>query len=143
MTDQTIRVGLSIVILNPQGKILAGKRKAQHGFGTWGLAGGHLEFGETFEEGAIRETLEEVGLELRDIEILCTTNNFFDNRKKHYVTIFLIGHVSDDPPQILEPDKVETWEYFDSLYTLPQPHFLPYAEDIDQQLIEAYAEKYL
>lgn len=42
--------------------ILIGKRGHQPGLGLWGLPGGFLELGESFEEGCIRELQEETGL---------------------------------------------------------------------------------
>lgn len=38
----------------------------------WGLIAGHVKSGETAEEAAIREVLEEVGLEIFDLKILRT-----------------------------------------------------------------------
>ena len=32
--------------------------------GTWVLPGGHIDVGETFEECAVREILEETGIEI-------------------------------------------------------------------------------
>ena len=41
------RVGIGVIALNNQGKILLGKRKNAHGDGDWAPPGGHLEFGES------------------------------------------------------------------------------------------------
>ena len=43
------RVGVGVILLNPQGKILLGKRKGSHA-PYWSIPGGHLEHGESFEE---------------------------------------------------------------------------------------------
>ena len=61
--------------------------------GTWSLAGGHLEFNETFEQCAIRETQEETGLEIEDVRFLTAVETIMDyeERKYHYVTIFMTG----------------------------------------------------
>ena len=61
--------------------------------GTWSLAGGHLEFNETFEQCAIRETLEETGLEIEDVRFLTAMETFteYEEKQYHYVTIFMIG----------------------------------------------------
>ena len=59
--------------------------------GTWGLPGGHLEFGESFETCATRETLEETGLKMKDVRFLNATNSIMKAENKHYITIFMGG----------------------------------------------------
>ena len=44
-------VGVSIIIKKGN-KVLVGRRKNIRGNGTWAFPGGHLEFGESFEETA-------------------------------------------------------------------------------------------
>jgi ADP-ribose pyrophosphatase YjhB (NUDIX family) len=61
--------------------------------GTWALPGGHLEFGETFENCAEREILEETGLAIRNIQFLTATNNVMPAENKHYVTVFVGGSI--------------------------------------------------
>ena len=53
-------VGLGVLIFNEHNQILLGKRIASHGHSSWGPPGGHLEFGESFEECAAREIEEEM-----------------------------------------------------------------------------------
>ena len=92
MTDEkTIKVGLGLYILNDRGQVLLGLRKAKHGEGTWCPPGGHLEYGESFEEGAVREAFEETGIRVNpaDIRVAGVTNDFFTESGKHYVTINL------------------------------------------------------
>lgn len=56
--------------------------------GTMQLPGGHMEYGESFEETAKREVLEETDLEIGDIKFLIATNDVF-GEGKHYITIFV------------------------------------------------------
>ena len=55
-----VQVGLGIIVVK-DGKVLLGKRKSAHGKGTWCFPGGHLEFSESWEDCAKRETKEETG----------------------------------------------------------------------------------
>lgn len=48
-----------VVVLDGAGRVLLGLRED---FDVWGLPGGHLEPGESPEEGAAREFLEELGV---------------------------------------------------------------------------------
>lgn len=70
-------------------------RKGSHGAGDWALPGGHLEYGESFEECAARETLEETGLVLNDISFAWATSALIANdagNLLHYCTIFMQAH---------------------------------------------------
>ncbi|KAE8318941.1 NUDIX hydrolase domain-like protein [Aspergillus transmontanensis] len=107
------RVGIGAFVLNKKGEVLLGKRKGSHGAGTWALAGGHLEFGETFENCAEREVLEETGLTIRNVQFLTATNNVMLDENKHYVTVFVSGDICGDvvEPKLMEPEKCEAWEW--------------------------------
>ncbi len=61
--------------------------------GTYALPGGHLDFGESFEQCAAREVKEETGLNVQDVRFLTATNTVFGDAGKHYVTIFLTAMV--------------------------------------------------
>ncbi|KAF6513019.1 hypothetical protein HZS61_007277 [Fusarium oxysporum f. sp. conglutinans] len=89
------RVGVSALILKPDGNILTGMRIGSHGAGTIQVPGGHLEFGENPFACAKRETLEETGLEVRAIGQVATTNDVFKEAKKHYITIFVLCEMVD------------------------------------------------
>ena len=60
-----------------------------HSPDTWSLAGGHLEYGESFEECAAREVLEETGIEIENVQFLTAVETLFEADKRHYVTIFM------------------------------------------------------
>jgi 8-oxo-dGTP diphosphatase len=140
MTDKIIRVGAGIIIINPKGQILAGKRSSKHREGTWALVGGWQEFGESFEDCARREVLEETGLELTDIRTLQATNYIFKDEGRHSVTIYMIGCATGEP-KVMEPDKCLEWRWFNSLADIPHPTFVPYVDDVDPQMIENYKKE--
>jgi 8-oxo-dGTP pyrophosphatase MutT (NUDIX family) len=61
--DATLMVGVSAALLDEHKKKILLTRRADNGL--WCLPGGHMEPGESAEEGVIRETWEETGLQVR------------------------------------------------------------------------------
>lgn len=102
-------------------KVLLAKRKGSHGAGEYAFPGGHLEFGESFEECAIRETNEEAGIEISNIKFQYLANV----RKyagKHYVHVGLTAEWVSGEPKVLEPQKSESWHWY-PLGQVPRPLF--------------------
>jgi 8-oxo-dGTP diphosphatase len=107
------------------GHVLLGLRRGSHGAGTWAFPGGKLGFGESIEECAARELLEETGLCARDdSEIVGVTNDIFAKEGLHYVTIFLAVSDLGGIATVCEPDKCERWVWF-PYDQLPSPLFGP------------------
>mmetsp|Transcript_27289 Transcript_27289/g.51713 ORF Transcript_27289/g.51713 Transcript_27289/m.51713 type:complete len:314 (-) Transcript_27289:29-970(-) len=110
-----VRVGVGVLIKRMGGtKVFAGIRRGSHGSGTLALPGGHLEFGETWEETAIREVEEECGIMLKGgLKLIHVTNDPMPDENKHYVTLFMAACCEDDATLInAEPHKCEGWEEF-------------------------------
>lgn len=121
--SKNVRVGVGVVILRDN-KLLLGKRIGAHGAETWATPGGHLELGESIEECAKREVLEETGLEVSNVQHLAFTNDIFSQEDKHYVTLFVVASYDEGEAEIKEPNKCLEWKWCD-LDSLPQPLFLP------------------
>ena len=124
-----VGVGVGVVCLDEAGRILVGRRKGSHGAGTFALPGGHLELGETWEDCARRELLEETGLVLKPgaLEHIYTSNDRMES-DKHYITIFVVGKIAQaSTPQNLEPEKCHGWEFrtWEELRATSDPMFVP------------------
>lgn len=119
------KVGVAAILIK-DGKILMGRRKGAHGAGTWSVHGGHLEFNETWEECAVRETLEETGVKMRNPVFFAATNDIMRTEDKHYITIYVKGEYESGEPSITEPGKFVDvgWQDLDNL---PKPYFEPLA----------------
>ncbi len=131
MENNEPKVGVGVMIFK-NGKVLLGKRRSSHGSGEYAWPGGHMEHMESFDECARREVMEEAGIEIGNIRFLRLLN-FKDYAPKHYVDIGLIADWKSGEPQIMEPEKCESWDWYD-LDNLPQPLFkaLPtYFESLD------------
>ena len=135
-------VGVGVMILK-DGKVLLGKRHGDpekatsllKGVGTWTMPGGKLDFGETFEECARRETEEECGLKLKDPRVICVNNDKVEDA--HFITIGLFCDDFEGEPEVREPDKITTWVWF-SLDDLPEPLFFPTAKLLENYKAGAF-----
>ena len=135
-----IGVGFGVMMLK-DGKLLLGKRhddpeKASsllNGAGTWTMPGGKLDFGETFEEGAKREVLEETGILLNKLNVICINQDMIEG--VHFITIGLFSDDFSGEPKVMEPDEITEWRWFD-LNNLPSPIFFPSAK-----ILENYKQK--
>jgi 8-oxo-dGTP diphosphatase len=118
------QVGLAVIV-EKDGKVLLLKRKGSHGEGTWAPPGGHLEFGESLEECAARETLEETEVVIGDVEFIAITNDLFPAEQKHYLTVWLRAAYRSGQASAAYPDKVAqvSWMSWDAL---PEQLFIPF-----------------
>lgn len=123
MEDKRVRVGVAVMVIRDN-KVLLGKRKGSHGAGTWAFPGGHLEFGETIEQTAKRELLEETGIRIEKVDLGPYTNDYMPKEDKHYITLFMIVRNPVGEPEVKEPHKCEKWEWFE-WNKFPKPLFLP------------------
>ncbi len=111
MEHNTPKVGVGVMIFK-DGKVLLTRRKGSHASGEYGFPGGHLEYMESFEECARRETREEAGIEITNIKFLFVTNITMYT-PKHYVHIGMTADWLSGEPQVLEPTKAEEWKWHD------------------------------
>jgi 8-oxo-dGTP diphosphatase len=116
-----VRVGLAVFICK-NGKFLMMKRCGSHGSGTWAPPGGHVEFGESFEDTACREAKEETGLTLKNVQFGTVTNDPLLSDNKHYVTIWMLSEVAGGKEQIMEPSKCDDMQWCD-VASLPSPRY--------------------
>ena len=117
---QRPKVGIGVMIMK-DGKVLLGKRRSSHGAGEFAWPGGHLEFGESFEGCAKRETMEEAGIKITNVRFL-RLMNLKRYANKHYVDLGLIADWESGEPKAKEPEKCEGWAWYD-MNNLPQPLF--------------------
>lgn len=123
--DKQVGVGVGVLILKDN-KVLLGKRHEDYikadseleGEGTWTMPGGKLEFGESFDRAAKRETKEETGIELKEVKVICINND--QTETAQFVTIGLLAEAWSGQPQAREPEKITRWNWFDQ-EDLPSP----------------------
>ena len=111
------------VMIFKDGKVLMGKRKGSHGNGEYSFTGGHIEFKESFECCAKRETLEEAGIEIDNIKFLCIAN-IDRHESRQDMLLGLTADWESGEPRINEDEKIIDWDWY-SLDNLPSPIFYP------------------
>lgn len=99
-----VRVGVAAVV-DDGGRWLVLRRRGAHGAGTWGLPGGHQEFGESPEATAVREVAEETGLTVVADARLGFTDDPMPEIGRHYVTLFVGCTATGGRARVAEPDK--------------------------------------
>lgn len=121
--SNVVQVGVGVFIIR-NNRVLLGERTGAHGGGTWALPGGQLEMGESIENCAQREVLEETGLELASIKKYGFTNDIFEDERMHCVTLYVTALCPEGEAVNREPDYCKQWKWFE-INDLPQPLFLP------------------
>ncbi len=128
-------VGIGVIILNPAGQVLIGKREGLHA-PYFSIPGGYLEAGEAFEIAAIREVKEETGLEIANPAVIGVSNNLETWKAEglHVVSVFLLAKEFSGILAVMEPEKCSGWQWSDPT-DLPEPHF-----EASRQAISCYLE---
>lgn len=99
MTDAADRPAISAAIIVQDGKLLLAQRRVKEGSLSWQFPAGEVEDGETVEQAAVRETIEEVGLTVTAEKFLGERIHPNTGRRMAYVACTIESgeaHVADD-----------------------------------------------
>lgn len=109
--DECFLPVVGVVIINHKNEILLQKRSMlkKSNPGKWGICGGKINLGETPIDAALRETLEEIGVNIEKdkIKVIREAAN-----GKGYFIIFYIKKDIDIKECRLKNDEVEELRYF-------------------------------
>lgn len=115
---------MAAIIQDEPGRILFIRRKRNPSKGKLSLPGGFVDPGETVESALVRETKEEVNLDIVSSRYLCSSPNNYDYRGVTYTVtdFFFVARVESFRP--LSPQHSEV----DGI------HFLPLTSETISQL---------
>lgn len=129
MEKGLIRVSVIAFYHDGKGRYLLGKRSAncRDEQGRWDpVAGGGLKFGETVEDAARREIMEEGCAEAKELEFLGYRNVFReqDGQPTHWVAMDFRALIDPAEAKIGEPHKCDEqkWVTIDELERMPDLH---------------------
>lgn len=120
MEVHTPKVGVGVMIVK-EATVLLAQRRGSHGHGEFAFPGGHLEYMESFEACARRETYEECGIKIENIRFQFVANTTI-YAPKHYVHIGLLATWQGGTPEQKEPAASGPWAWY-AFDDLPQPLF--------------------
>jgi 8-oxo-dGTP diphosphatase len=121
-----IRATCGVIVKDASGRVLL---MCRSGDGTWGLPGGGIEPGETWEQAALRECREETGWDVRLDGLLgvysdpaTQTHRYPSGDAVHFIgVVFLASPLSQTADRDGEASELG-WFRLDDL---PQPLFAP------------------
>jgi 8-oxo-dGTP diphosphatase len=112
------RVGVGVLLVDDAGRVLLTLRNNPPEANCWSIVGGKLDFLESLEHCAVRETFEEVGLEIASGALLCVTDHLLPEENQHWVSPAYLGRILRGEASNREPEKTRDVRWF-ALHELP------------------------
>lgn len=133
-TEVEVRPGIAAAIVVNEGRVLLVRRRVKEGKLSWQFPAGEVEPGEGQEEAAVRETSEEVGLEVRAVRLLGERTHPQTGRNMSYTACEVVSgeaHVRDEE----ELDAVAWCTRSDLDELVPFPFYGPVQEHLDAMVL--------
>jgi 8-oxo-dGTP diphosphatase len=132
----SIRPATAVALFNTRGEILLLHRKDND---KWTMPGGTLDFGESLTHCAVREVLEETGLQIRITGLIGTYTNpqiliaYSDGEVRQEFTFVYAAEIESGELKIDDESKEASW------VSLTSAVELPLAESQRRRLIDVLA----
>lgn len=121
MTDQTSdeKPGISAAIIVQDNRVLMVRRRISEGELSWQFPAGAVEPGETAEEAAVRETLEEAGLTVEAVKLI---GDRVHPKSKRFMS-YTAARVISGEAHVADADELDAvaWVALDEI-----PKYVPY-----------------
>jgi len=139
--ERCLSVGLSAILVDPEGRILLEKRQDN---GLYCLPGGSIDYEEEVLDGLKREIREETGISLQKASLFMiqsgkkTTLHYPNGDITNYIDITFIAYLSKSEAVIATHDKESSEVFFCSIGELPSRDKLL---SCDIRIIDKYLAK--
>jgi mutator protein MutT len=112
-------IAATIAVVFDEGRILLVRRANPPDAGRWGFPGGKIEAGETIQDAAVRELLEETGVQATPLRVFTAVDAFDHDEQgrlpQHFVLIAVLCKWTSGEP-IAGDDALEArWFYLHEL----------------------------
>lgn len=130
------RIRVAAILPREDTLLLVRHRKGEKAY--WMLPGGGLDYGETFEQCAIREIQEETGLEISVDRLLYLSEAICPRGTRHVVNAYVLGKIEGGGIRLPIGDVIDSVEFV----PVRQLSELTLYPPIATQLQNAHAEQY-
>ena len=93
MTDNIIRIRVCLAVVEAEKLLLVPHYQTDVGAVQWVVPGGQVKFGESLEAAAVREFLEETGLQTAVTDLLHVSEVILPDRPYHSITVSFSGRL--------------------------------------------------
>lgn len=129
---------IRVATILPQGDSLLLVRHRKGDKSYWMLPGGGLDFGETFEECAIREIHEETGLRISIDRMLYLSEAICPRGSRHVVNVYMLGRVEGGTLTVPTGDVIDAVEFI----PFADLHSITLYPPIAEQLVASHTAGY-
>ena len=108
-TPKTPLLAVDCVVFDPEGRVLLVRRKFPPFQGQYALPGGFVEIGETVEEGARRELMEETGVRAGALRLVGVYSDPARDPRGHTCSVVFLTAVPRTEPKAGDDAAAAEW----------------------------------
>ncbi|HEY9584426.1 MAG TPA: 8-oxo-dGTP diphosphatase [Candidatus Paceibacterota bacterium] len=114
MSDKTKKL-TTLIIIHDHPRLLLGMKKRGLGVGRWNGFGGKVHEGETIEEAAHRELMEEAGIKVQNLEKIGVNQFSWRNKPEEILEVHVFKSTSFHGEPIETEEMAPKWFYADEI----------------------------
>lgn len=140
MDKQYPKIVVGCFILNDKDEILLVKSFKWPG--KWVVMGGHIEWGETIGDAAVRESKEEIGLEVKFVRVIEVVEFVFSpdfHDRKHFVGLQSECRLIGDSAPKIDNNEIQEARWFPLAEAAKLDDILPVTRNTISKIIDRLA----